>query len=142
MTKITSYYPVVATSNVAAAAEFFERHLGFRSLFVADWYVHLQRPDHPEVNLALLDAEHETVPSDHRTPAKGMLLNFEVDDVAAEYTRLMGAGIDLVVPLRDEPWGQRHFILRGPDGILVDIIEPIPPSAEFAASHQEESRPC
>lgn len=104
--------------------------------------MHHQQADHPEVNLALLDANHETVPADHRTPARGLLLNFEVDDVDAEYTRLVEAGLETVLSLRDEPWGQRHFILRGPDGLLLDIIKPIPPAPEFAASYEEEARPC
>jgi uncharacterized glyoxalase superfamily protein PhnB len=132
----------LASSDVGSAADFYERHLDFRRLFASDWYVHLQQAEHPQVNLALLDAKHETVPADHRTPAKGLLLNFEVDDVDAEYTRLMDAGAEVVLPLRDEPWGQRHFILRGPDGVLLDIIKPIPPSAEFATSYEEEARPC
>ena len=34
--------------------------------------------------------------------------------------------------LRDEAFGQRHFILADPGGVLVDVIKPIPPSAEFA----------
>lgn len=142
MTKITSCYPVLASSDVGAAAEFYERHLGFRRLFESDWYVHLQQVQHPEVSLALLDANHETVPADQRTPAKGVLINFEVDDVDAEYARLMDTGGEVVLSLRDEPWGQRHFILRGPDGVLLDIIKPISPSEQFAANYQEEARPC
>jgi uncharacterized glyoxalase superfamily protein PhnB len=139
---ITSFYPVLASVDVGAAADFYERNLGFRRLFTSDWYVHLQQVEHPEVNLALLAANHETVPADHRTPAKGVLLNFEVADVDAEYARLTDGGAEVVLRLRDEPWGQRHFILRGPDGVLLDIIKPIPPSEQFATSYEEEARPC
>ncbi|MEO0913921.1 MAG: glyoxalase, partial [Pseudomonadota bacterium] len=32
-----------------------------------------------------------------------------------------------------EPFGQRHFITQAPCGALIDVITPIPPSAEFAA---------
>jgi hypothetical protein len=37
------------------------------------------------------------------------------------------------VPLRDEAWGQRHFITEDPDGVLVDVVTVIPPGEEFAA---------
>ncbi len=141
MAKITSYYPVLATTDVAAAARFYEKHFGFRRLFDADWYVHLQQIEHPEVNLAILDAHHETVPANHRAPAQGLLLNFEVDDVDAEYDRLSQAGCDMLLPLRDEPWGQRHFIMRGPDGVLLDIIKPIAASAEFTSAYEAEALP-
>ena len=43
-------------------------------------------------------------------------MNFEVDDVDAEYLRLVRAGAEIVVPLKDEPFGQRHFIVRAPLG--------------------------
>lgn len=143
--KISSFYAVLVSADVGAAADFYERHLGFRRLFTSDWYVHLQHAEHPEVNLALLDASHETVPVDHRTPARGVLLNIEVEDVAAAYSRWRDAGAEgaeVVLALRDEPWGQRHFVLRGPDGVLLDIIQPISPSDQFAASYEEAARPC
>ena len=43
-------------------------------------------------------------------------------------------GLTERLPLRDEAFGQRHFIVEAPGGVLVDVIEPIEPSAEFAAA--------
>ncbi|WP_261376298.1 hypothetical protein [Isoptericola variabilis] len=37
--------------------------------------------------------------------------------------------------LRDEDFGQRHFIVAAPDGVLVDVITPVAPSAEYAAGY-------
>jgi catechol 2,3-dioxygenase-like lactoylglutathione lyase family enzyme len=133
--RITSYYPVLATSDLAGARTFYERHFGFRALYQSDWYVHLGQPDHDFVALALVAKDHETIPTVGRTPAAGLLVNFEVEDVDEEYGRLVNAGVEILVPLRDEPFGQRHFIVRGPDGVLVDVIRPIPPSAEYAANY-------
>jgi uncharacterized glyoxalase superfamily protein PhnB len=63
-----------------------------------------------------------------------MLLNLEVGDVDAEYDRLVTRGpLEAVLPLRSEDFGQRHFIVAGPDGVLVDVITPIEPSAGYAA---------
>ena len=47
------------------------------------------------------------------------------------------AGLPEVQPLRDESFGQRHFILRDPSGNLVDVIENIPPTEDYAASYAE-----
>ena len=55
-------YPVIMTSDVAATAAFYVGHFGFRALFEADWYVHLQDSGDPSVNLAILDGQHETIP--------------------------------------------------------------------------------
>ena len=140
--KTTSYYPVLMTADVAGTAAFFERHFGFRPAFAADWYVHLQSPDDPSVNLAVLDAGHETVPEPARgRTASGLLLNFEVEDVDAEYDRLRAAGLPMLLPLRDEAFGQRHFITAGPNGVLIDVITPIPPDPAFAAAYAADALP-
>ena len=43
-------------------------------------------------------------------------------------------------PARDEDFGQRHFITRT-EGVLIDVIKPIPPSAEFAELYAKDSLP-
>nr|WP_064245460.1 VOC family protein [Rhizobium leguminosarum]OAP96831.1 glyoxalase [Rhizobium leguminosarum] len=139
--KITSFYPVLMVQDVAATAAFYVRHLSFRSMFEADWYVHLQIRDDPAVNLAILKGDHETIPESARGRAAGVLLNFEVEDVDAFHAQAVAEGLTIRLPLRDEAFGQRHFILQDPNGVLIDIIKPIPPSAAFAAQYSAEAPP-
>jgi catechol 2,3-dioxygenase-like lactoylglutathione lyase family enzyme len=139
--KCTQFYPVVLTSNVAATAAFFSEHFDFVPLFQCDWYIHLQSRYDEGVNLAVLDGEHATIPPEGRGIASGLSLNFEVDDVDAVYERLVTAGLPMIVGLRDEDFGQRHFITRDPNGILIDVIKPIPPSAEFHDMYADAARP-
>lgn len=133
--KVTSYYPVIMTGDVAATVAFYVEHFRFQPLFEADWYVHLQSIDSEVVNLAVLHGDHPTVPAEGRGRAAGLLLNFEVEDVEAEHARLKEAGLPMLLDLRDEAFGQRHFITRDPNGVLIDVITPIPPSSEFAAQY-------
>lgn len=131
--EITSFYPVLMVDDVAAAARFYREELGFETTFEADWYVSL-RGDSGE--LAILDRTHETIPAGFREPVRGLLLNVEVDDATAEHARLVGERrLPERLPLRDEAFGQRHFIVEAPGGVLIDVIEPIEPSAEFAAAY-------
>lgn len=139
--KITSYYPVIMTRDVAGTAAFYQAHFGFAALYESDWYVHLQSAADPTVNLAVLDGSHETIPESGRGTVSGLLLNFEVEDVDAEYARLTAAGLPMRLELRDEAFGQRHFITADPNGVLIDVIKPIPPSAEFAAAYAESALP-
>lgn len=140
--KVTSYYPVIMTRDVAGTAAFYGRHFGFRPLFTADWYVHLQLAGDASVNLAVLDGSHGTIPEGHRGTAGGLLLNFEVEDVDAVHADLVAAGLSIVLPLRDEAFGQRHFIIADPNGVLIDVIKPIPPSAEYAAQYDASALPA
>lgn len=139
--KCTQYYPVLQSGDVSATAAWFKRHFGFAPMFETDWYVHLQMPDDPAVNLAILDGQHPTIPAQGRGRSSGLLLNFEVEDVDAEHARLLAEGLIPILPLRSEDFGQRHFILQGPEGVLIDIITPIPPSAEFAGDFSAEALP-
>lgn len=133
--KTTSYYPVLMTDDVPATAAFYQEHFAFTPAFEADWYVHLTGIDDPTRNLAILDYRHETVPVAGRHPSNGVFLNFEVDDVDAEYARLRNAGVEMLLEIRDEPFGQRHFIVDGPGGVMVDVIKVIPPNAEHAENY-------
>jgi uncharacterized glyoxalase superfamily protein PhnB len=140
--KTTSYYPVLFSTDVAAAARFYCDHLHFTPLFTADWYVHLQSTEDPATNLAILDQNHETIPAAARGRPGGVILNFEVEDPDAHHTRLAAAGLTMLLPIRDEAFGQRHFIVQGPDGTLIDIIRPIPPSEDFAANYAVGALPA
>jgi uncharacterized glyoxalase superfamily protein PhnB len=82
-----------------------------------------------------MTTEHESLPGGAQTPAAGVLLSFEVTDASAEHARFVTLGADFVHGLKDEAWGQRHFMVRGPDGVLVDVIEKIAPADEYAAAY-------
>ncbi|MBB4346598.1 VOC family protein [Aliirhizobium cellulosilyticum] len=140
--KAVSYYPVIMTKDVTGTAAFYTRHFGFEALFTADWYVHLQSKESEHVTLAILDGSHDTIPEGARGQVSGLLLNFEVEDVDAVYERLKAAGLPIRLDLRDEDFGQRHFITADPNGVLIDIIKPIPPSAEFAAQYEASALPA
>ncbi|WP_084957295.1 VOC family protein [Thermoactinospora rubra] len=130
--ELTSFYPVVCTSRLRESHDFYTRLLGFETTFEADWYVSLRRPGPPAYELALLDHTHPTLPEGYREPARGLLLNFEVEDVDAEWERLvLREGLRPELELRSEDFGQRHFIVPDPNGVLIDVITPIEPAGAY-----------
>lgn len=140
--KATSYYPVIMTGDVAGTTAFYVRHFDFEPLFSSDWYVHLSSREDRSINLAILDGHHETVPEAARGRVSGLLLNFEVEDVDAVHERVVAAGVPVMRSLRDEDFGQRHFITADPNGVLIDIITPIAPKGEFVEQYTDEARPA
>lgn len=140
--RTTQYYPVIQTTDVAGTAAFYQQHFAFWPLFQTDWYVHLQSEDDETVNLAIPAHDHETIPPEARGCTTGLILNFEVEDVDAEHERALSGGLPMIKSLRTEPFGQRHFITRDPNGVLIDVITPTTPAPEFAAAYSgEASRP-
>lgn len=135
--KTTSYYPVLMTGDVAGTTAFYVEHFRFQPLFESDWYVHLQSVEDRRVNLGIVQGDHETIPEEGRGRASGLLINFEVRDPDAVYERAVAAGLPILRSLRDEPFGQRHLVTRDPNGVLIDVIKPIPPSEAFLAQYAE-----
>lgn len=140
--KSTSYYPVIMTDDVTGTAAFYCDHFRFAPLFTSDWYIHLQSEEDPQVTLAILDGSHETIPAASRGRVSGLILNFEVDDADAVHDACRKAGLPILKDLCDEAFGQRHFITADPNGVLIDVIKPIPPSAEFAAMYDASALPA
>lgn len=140
--KCTQYYPVIMTDRVEETAAFYRENFRFEPTFDSDWYVHLQSTEDEAVNIAVLKGDHQTIPQSGRGQVSGLIINFEVQDVDTVFARISEAGLPIVLPLRDEDFGQRHFITQDPNGVLIDIIKPIPPSEEFLKQYSEGSVPA
>lgn len=133
----TSFYPVLMSDDALETAAFYRDIVGFEVTFEMDWYVSLRLG---AFELGVVQRDHPTVPDGYGSVSKGVILNLEVDDVDAVHERLVGRHeLETVLPLRDEDFGQRHFIVAAPEGVLLDVIQPIAPSAEFAAAYSNDA---
>ena len=115
--------------------EFYTSLLGLEPVFQIDWYAQLQSPDNPSLQLAFVQRDHENVPPGHRVTPRGVLVTVEVEDVDAIHTRAQELGFEISYALRDEIWGQRHFMVVDPNGLLVDVVQIIPAEPEFLREH-------
>jgi catechol 2,3-dioxygenase-like lactoylglutathione lyase family enzyme len=132
--QVSSFYPVIGTKQVSESKDFYTQHFGFTVTFEADWYVSLKKDNY---ELAILDYTHPTVPENFRKSVQGLLLNFEVDDVDAEYERLIKKNkLPVQLDIRSEEFGQRHFITSDPNRVLIDVITVIPATGEFVEQYK------
>ncbi|MBM7460055.1 VOC family protein [Rhodococcus coprophilus] len=129
-----SIFPVIPARDVARSRDFYSGLLELTVVFDSGWYVQLQAPGNDVVQLGILEQGHHTVPVGFRTTPAGVLVSVEVDDVDRLYAGAVEAGLPVVSPLRDEVFGQRHFMTTDPDGLLVDVITVIPYAAEITES--------
>lgn len=133
--KINSFYPVIMTENVNDCADFFIKYFDFKTTFKADWYISLI--DENKNELAILDFTHETIPIGFGAPLSGLLLNIEVDNVDEVYNILKkDLKHKIILDIKTEAFGQRHFTIEGPSKILVDVIQVIPPSEEYKENYE------
>ena len=48
------------------------------------------------------------------------------------YANARKKGLTIVRELRDEDYGQRHFMITDPDKVLIDVCTPVQMSGDFA----------
>lgn len=125
---ISRGFPNILSNDLATAKQWYVDLLGWESEFDSDWFVHLKSPTAPNVELGILDAKHEIVPSSVSSVSGGTLLTFVVDDVEVVYQRASELGHAVLEPPTDLFYGQRRMILADPDGTHIDISSDCPPS--------------
>jgi len=115
------------TSRVEETRDFYLRYFGARVTFDCGWYINLEfgTPVSTLQFMAPLKPEHEL------SSGAGLIYNFMVDDVDEEHLRLTQAGLYVVVPLEDHPWGDRGFVVKDPNGISLYIYSDREPDEEF-----------
>jgi catechol 2,3-dioxygenase-like lactoylglutathione lyase family enzyme len=104
--------------DVGASSRFFTGTLDFREELVFQGFAQLRRDD------AAVDIELRAGVG----AAVGTIVSFTVSGLLVEYERLRRAvpASDLV--LRYEPWGERSVWLADPNGIVVRLLEWVPPA--------------
>jgi len=126
-----SLFPDICSDHILESRDFYVQLLGFKVVFEIDWYVQLRSPKDESVQIAFVRRDHPSVPRNFQESPRGVVITAEVDSVDPIYEAAKEQAYEIAYELRDERWGQRHFMTIDPNGLLVDIVEMIPPSEEF-----------
>ncbi|MGJ5748735.1 glyoxalase/bleomycin resistance protein/dioxygenase superfamily protein [Streptomyces puniciscabiei] len=113
----------LTVEDVAASQAFFTGHLGYTVQQAADGFASLKRPD--AVDVVLLARGIQVLPPEQRDRhADGLILAFTLDDGLEEQEKqLRDAGIEITMPLRQEPWGERLFQVADPNGVIIQFVQ-------------------
>jgi catechol 2,3-dioxygenase-like lactoylglutathione lyase family enzyme len=114
-------YAGYVTEDLATTRAFFEGKLGFKALFESDWFVLLGLEGN-QIGLLKPEQAGQSALFRRAYPGQGAWITFSVPDVDAVHARAVAAGIPIAVPLRDEPWGERHFSVVAPNGLALDFV--------------------
>ncbi|MCE2029483.1 VOC family protein [Sessilibacter corallicola] len=130
-----SLFPDICSTNLVDSKEFYVDFLGFNVIFEIDWYIQLQSPSLEPIQIAFVEKNHSSVPKGYQKTPQGVVVTVEVENVDVVYQRAQDLGLPVIVNLCNEQWGQRHFMLEDPNGLLVDIYTMIEPTDEFAQQY-------
>jgi len=111
----------IVTADVPRLREFYQGVLGVEPTIGGDEYVEFALGG---TTLALfrLSAHERLAPGSMAGAAnRSVILEFQVEDVDAEYARLQRLGATWVKPPTTQPWGNRSVYFRDPDGNLLSF---------------------
>jgi uncharacterized glyoxalase superfamily protein PhnB len=121
--QITATTVSLTVDDVAASQDFFTAHLAYRVQAAADGFASLTRQD-DAADIVLLRRGIEVLPVDQRDRhASGLILAFTLTGIEAEEKRLRAEGVEITMPLREEPWGERLFQITDPNGLIIQFVE-------------------
>ena len=110
---------IIANLSVADLAEARDFYAGFLGLsvegFNLGWVVNLKSPDGRAVV--------QLVTRDASSPVDAVISVHVGDEVEAAYREAQRRGFEIVHPLTAEPWGVRRFLVRAPDGNVINIVD-------------------
>lgn len=110
----THIFADLSVPDIAEARDFYQHYLGLTEEQInMDWVTRFQSPDgQATVQLITRDA----------TAGYNAAISVTVGDGVEEaYEEAQRRGYEIVHPLTTEPWGIRRFLVRGPDGNIVNI---------------------
>lgn len=123
--QITASAVSLTVEDVAASSAFLVNHFGFQE-YSADEnnnFASLGRED-AGLTVIFLRRGCEVLPESYRNRhADGIILAFTVAGLESEQRRLQEEGVNITLPLIEEPWGERLFQVTDPNGIIVQLVE-------------------
>lgn len=119
----------IITEKIAETKAFYTDVLGFGVSFENEFYLLLHTPDR-SAEISFLLPNHPSQQAIFQKPflSQGMYLTIEVDDVDKLYADVQEKKVAIEIAIRDEPWGDRHFAIKDPNGIGIDIVKYLPPA--------------
>ena len=121
--KIKNVVPVIAVKDLASTRQFYQAILDFDVVYQTDWYLHLRSGGDEQVEIGFVASHHPMQPKVFHSifDGRGVFYSLDVDDVDATYKKMKELGVEIRLDLRDEPWGERHFAIADPNGIILNI---------------------
>lgn len=127
MIEIDAMFPVMVTNELDAVKQFYETVFGFTTVFYdSDFYLHLISSNN-SIQLGFMLPNLESQPSFLHPimSSQGYVISLEVKDAALAYSEAKKMNLNFIMDLKQEEWGQIHFIIRDPAGFSVDVVQHI-----------------
>jgi len=118
-----AFYPGIVAGLFYATWDFYTTHLGFRTVAEHDTYVQLVHPQGPQLGLLREETDGQESELICATRGTGFWINLDVPNADKAYARLKDVGVPIGHPPQNKPWGERQFLVRDPNGVLIYLAQ-------------------
>ena len=114
-------YTILISDELAALRHFYAEVLGFEVIE--------QRPDYVKLDAGsiFIALRCPNRPYDHPAAGGSVQLAFPTNEVDQWAERLRLAGVEILEPPTDQPWGHRTVFASDPDGNLIEFYASVEP---------------
>jgi catechol 2,3-dioxygenase-like lactoylglutathione lyase family enzyme len=113
----------IITEKLKETKKFYTEILDFGVSFENEFYLLLHTPNQ-SAEISFLQPNHPSQKPIFQSAfnGKGVYLTIEVENIDEIYKKLKDRGVQMEIGIRDEPWGDRHFAIKDPNGIGIDVV--------------------
>ena len=125
--KVMRIVPNMASEDFEASRDFYMAMFDLVvSVEQGTWYLQLMAPEDRSLNVGFLEPGNAFF-GGHPSGAGhyAMVLTVQVDDVDEAYARAQRLNAEILLALRDEEYGQRHFLVLDPNRLLLNVMSPV-----------------
>lgn len=124
MKKVNRLLINICSDRLLESKNFYTKLFDFQVDFESEWFIHLLS-EHQQLELGIIDRKNELVPEFYQTNPTGIYLTFVVDNTDLLFELAKKENCEIVEEPHDTFYGQRRFLIKDPNGVLIDISSPI-----------------
>ena len=125
--KVIRIVPNLASDDFVASRDFYAAMFDLVvSVENDDWYLQLMAESNRTLNIGFLKPDDELFAGRSASSGTyGVVLTIHVDDVDEAYKRAQRLGAEIAAEIRNEEYGQRHFLVVDPNGLVLNVMSAI-----------------
>ena len=136
MIQPNSSFFVLIVNDLDSAKSFYRDNFGFNIVFENEWYLHLVSDSGIQVAFMLPNQPSQPDIFKKQYDGNGFVLSLEVDDADQAFSQANKNSLDIALELKSEEWGQRHFAIKDPNGVYIDIVQATEPTEEYKSDYE------
>ena len=133
-----SSFSVLIVNDLDKAKSFYVNNFGFSIAFQNEWYLHLVSESGIQVAFMLPNQPTQPDIFKKQYDGNGFIFSVEVDDADQAYSHTKNNSLDIAIDLKSEEWGQRHFAIKDPNGVYVDVVQATEPTEEYKSGYEAQ----